>query len=538
MEPSNSKPMPSGGGNVAAAFRVKSSGKGRHYRDHDFVLIRDSSLDYNESDLEPPYTPTKRKRTADVDQSRQHSCKKPRNSKDDRSDRLCLQCGNYHSSPCYVPYCSSCDLNHYPGVPCLNAMEQLKERLELHAPPGTPPSSKQKNKKNMIAPASLPLHFRDENHASSALSYPQAPSSLLESVSQSPINKQHKQSPRKRPCPLCRECGRFHRSACKYPICEQCKNKHHSETPCVIAEPRLKRRLEEEDARQAQTMEEIKQAEKSIVAMNKEMSSVALQFTRSSPLTPRVATRNLKKNTRFCRDCGRYLNRPCTWPTCKKCNTKHFEHVTCWQARQNLRKCLDTFDRGYDISQKKKIARVKAMPPASETSSQQSEHVTTSDEAHSAAAVDLAVPSGMIVDFEDDREMSWSLGLIKTIHLGLPPTDFHLPKFTTPESPKHHSHVHLSDRSINSEPDETAEFISQSMTNTASDGSMVPSDSTRKEVPRFVTRGATIEENVDAFIADVLREMHDNDNIGDASGHGDVPQDVPSYLDYLRRNGS
>ncbi|KAH0371020.1 hypothetical protein KCU65_g2152, partial [Aureobasidium melanogenum] len=186
MEPSNSKPMPSGGDNVAAAFRANPPGKGRHYRDYDFVPASPGPLDYTESSPATPRNHTKRKRNADFDQNHLQSTKKLRKSRD-RSDRLCLQCGNYHSSPCYVPYCSGCDLNHYPAIPCLDAMEQLKERLELHAPSETVLSPKQKYKKNLTASTSLPLRFLDDNHASLVLSSLQAPTSLLKSAPQSPV---------------------------------------------------------------------------------------------------------------------------------------------------------------------------------------------------------------------------------------------------------------------------------------------------------------------------------------------------------------
>ncbi|KAG9661834.1 hypothetical protein KCU95_g19331, partial [Aureobasidium melanogenum] len=540
MKPSNSKPMPSGGGNVAAAFRAIPSGKGRHYRDYDFVPARSGSLDYTESGLASPHNRTKRRRHCDLDQGRLQSFKKSRTFKDNRSNRLCLQCGNYHSSPCYVPYCSGCDLNHYPIIPCLDAMEQLKERLELHAPSEIVLSSKQTNKKNSTAPASLPLRFRDENHASPVLSDLQTPKSLLKSASQSPINRQQKGSPNKRSCPVCRECGSSHRSACKWPVCEQCHKKHHPETPCAIAEARLERRLEEEDARQAQVMEDIKKQENSAIDMNNETSSATLEATALSPgraLTPAVATRKLKKNTRFCRDCGRYLNRPCTWPTCVKCNTKHFEHVPCWQARQNLQNRLDTFDRGYSTSQKK-TAKVTALPPTTEPSSQQIEHATKPNTADLAAPVDLAAPSEMIFNFDENGEMSWSIDSNKTIHFGPPPTNSHPPVSTASKLPKHHSHVHLSRQYFFSKPAETAGSIRESLTEITPCGSTLPSDSRRNEAPHLVTYGASLEENVDAFIAGVLRDMHNNNNVSDAPGHADIPHDVLSYLNYLRHNGT
>ncbi|THW08587.1 hypothetical protein D6D25_07897 [Aureobasidium pullulans] len=56
----------------------------------------------------------------------------------------------------------------------------------------------------------------------------------------------------KKGCPVCRECGGFHRSACKWLVCKKCSVKHHPEVPCNDAEARLKRRLEEEESKQAQ----------------------------------------------------------------------------------------------------------------------------------------------------------------------------------------------------------------------------------------------------------------------------------------------
>ena len=173
--------------------------------------------------------PSNRKRSADAEENRQHSFKKLRKSKDDRSDRLCLQCGNYHSSPCYVPLCSSCGLKHYNQISCLDAVETLKARLELHAPPDTPLSSKQKDKKNM-ATKPLSLRFQVENRVSAAaLSDLRAPT--FRSASESSTNDQKKESPGKRTCPIRREYGSIHTSPCKWLVCETCKVKHHPETP-------------------------------------------------------------------------------------------------------------------------------------------------------------------------------------------------------------------------------------------------------------------------------------------------------------------
>ncbi|KAG9737357.1 hypothetical protein KCU73_g10018, partial [Aureobasidium melanogenum] len=248
--------------------------------------------------------------------------------------------------------------------------------------------------------------------------------------------------------------------------------------------------------------------------------------------------RKLRKNTRFCRDCGRYLNRPCTWPTCGKCNTKHFEHVPCWQARQNLQNRLDAFDRGYNASQKKKTAKVTALSPTTEPLSQQYKYATKPDTAGLAAPVDLAAPSEMDFNFDENEEISWSLDSNKTIQLGSPPTNSHLPVSAASKSPKDHSHVHPNRQSFFSKPSETAGSIRESLTSIIPTGSTLPSDSRRNEVPHLVTYGASVEENVDAFIAGVFRDMHDNDDVGDAPKHADAPQDVPSYLGYLRRNAT
>lgn len=278
--------------------------------------------------------------------------------------------------------------------------------------------------------------------------------------------------------------------------------------------------------------------EKIEVDMSDEMllvTSRAMRSTSPSPdhtPTPENATRKLKKNTRFCRDCGRYLNRPCTWPTCGKCNTKHFEHIPCWQARQNLQTRLDTFDRGYGTSQKRKPAKFKALSFTAEPSSQQIEHANKEDTVDIAARLSPAAPPGMTFDLDGNEGMSWSLDSEKSLSL----IDAQFPVTTAPKSPERHVHVHPGRQSSFSKPSETADSTSESLTSMIPDGNMPSLDSTDSEAPQFVTYGASVEENVDAFIADVLRDMHSNDNIADAPEHAEVSQRLPSYLDYLRRN--
>ncbi|KAI4732307.1 hypothetical protein E4T50_17108 [Aureobasidium sp. EXF-12298] len=604
MDRPNSKPMPPGGSGVAAAIRVVPSRKARHYRDHDYVLAGPRPLDYDELDLNTsdpkpsisrhkrtvsqhkrhnsqdgyhlvihgsdhssrrlttstasPFNtretleqarrgkrpelqelPSNRKRSADAEETRQHSFKKQRKSKDDRSDRLCLQCGNYHISPCFVPLCSACGLKHYGQISCLDAVEKLKQRLELHAPPEIPLSSKQVDKK--MAPKSLPLHFRVESHV------PAAPSSdlrapTLGSASESSTDHQKKESPGKRTCPLCRDCGSFHRSPCKWLVCETCKVKHHPETPCAMAEARLKTRLEEDDARQAQVAEEIKQRAQDIIEMNEKMASTGLRFRRSSApspgraFSPEVApkkTKMLKKNTRFCRDCGRYLNGPCTWPTCGKCGIKHFGNVSCLKAQQTLQHRLDTFDRGYGTSQQKKI---KTSPEPSQPSSMPVEPLSNSNHVVPAAPVSVAAPVNMTFNIPANGQMSWSLDSNKTVHFGLPPS---MPGFSVSTSstpPQTNNHVHPSRQALLLEQSERAASSPQPKADVPSTGSVIPLSNSRNEPSQAITHGVSVEQNVDAFIADVFQAMHGNGQV--IMRYTTGPQGTPSYLEYLRRNSS
>lgn len=607
MDRLNSKPMPPDGRGVVAANRVVPSRKARHYRDHDYVLAGPRPLDYDESDLNTsdpksfisrhkrtvsqhkrhnfqdgyhlvihgsdhsgrrpttstasPFStretveqaregkrselqelPSNRKRSADAEESRQHSFKKSRKAKDDRSDRLCLQCGNYHSSPCYVPLCSACGLKHYDNIPCLDAVEKLKERLELHALPETPLSSKQKDKKK-TTPKLLPLRFRVQNRVpAAALSDLRAPT--LGSASESSANHQKEESPSKRTCSLCRECGSFHRSPCKWLVCETCKVKHHSETPCAVAEARLKTRLEEEDARQAQVAEEIKQRTQDIIGMNDKMASTGLRFRRSSApspgraFDPEVAAKKikkLKKNTRFCRDCGRYLNGPCTWPTCGKCGIKHFDNVACWKAQQTLQNRLDTFDRGYGTSQQK-IPKVKTSTETSQPSSMPVEPLSDSNHGVPAAPVNVAAPVNMTFNIPANGKMSWSLDSNKTVHFGLPPS---MPGFSVSTSsmpPQTNSHVHPSRQALLLEQSERAAPSPQPLADTPSTGSMLTLYSPRNELSQAITHGVSVEQNVNAFIADVFQAMHGNGQV--VMRYATGPQGAPSYLEYLRRNSS
>ncbi|KAI4726220.1 hypothetical protein E4T49_05980 [Aureobasidium sp. EXF-10728] len=591
MDEPNSKPIGPAGGDAGAVVCAVPSGKARHYRDDDFLPTRPEPLDYDDMELNPPVNyhkrynsqdgyhlvihgsdynsrksetntastfsshetfeqaregidpelhalPSKRKRDANLDKGLQYSSKKPRKAKDDRSDRLCLQCGNYHSTPCYVPYCSSCDLNHYLGIPCLEAMERLKKRLELH-PPKTPVSSKQKSKSKM-AQSPMPLRFRIENKVSPVLSDQHAPTILLDSASQSPVNKQQRGSPNKRSAPVCHECGNLHRSACRLPLCEECRVRHHPGTPCAVAGARLKERLEEEDARQARAVETIGNRDQSMLAKNNK-AATALQFRRSSApspgraFSPGVTPRKLKKNTRFCRDCGRYLNGPCTWPMCNKCNIKHFEHVPCWQAHQNLQNRLDTFDRGWGTSQQK-VVKAKTSSPAVHSSSQRTEQVTSSSRATPAASVNFTTPANMTFNIGGDGQMSWSLDSGKTVHSGLPPSNPHF-SVSVSSFPQHYdSHVHPSRQAFFSEPGQTAAPVSRPSANISSTGSEIPSYGPRSDTSQAVTHGASLKQSVDAFIADVAQGMHSNAR--DALGCFEDSQSTNSYLEHVRRNGS
>jgi hypothetical protein len=591
--------MPTVGRNAAAAVPVVPSRKARNYRDYDYVPTGPRALNYDEHDLGPSIKrhkrvvshhkrhnsqdgyhlvlhgsdhsgrrlqtntasfsnpletleqarrgkgselqklPSIRKRNADSEESSQHSSKRLRGAKNDRSDRLCLQCGNYHSSPCYVPLCSACDLNHYHNIPCLDAMEKLKDRLELHPPPATKLLSEQQNQKQTVS-KSFSLRHQDESHIPPALSDFRVPTTSFGIASQSFSSGQKKRSPGKRTCPVCHECGSLHRSPCKWVVCEMCKVKHHPETPCVVAETRLKRRLEEEAEKQAQVVEEIKQQAQDMVEMNNKMASTDLQFRRSSAPSPGRAfspgvgprkIKTLKKGTRFCRDCGRYLNGPCTWPTCEKCGTKHLAYVSCWKAQQTLQNRLDTFDRGYGTSQ---IPKVKLSPPTLQPSSMSVEPSTKADHVVPAAPVTVTTPVNMIFNISSNGQMSWSLDSNTTIHLGLPPS---MPGFSvsTPSmSQQTNSHVHPDRRALLLQPSEGEVPGPQPLADTRSTVSVVPLQIPRDEPPQAITYGASVEQNVDAFIADVVQAMQGNGHI--AMRYVNGPQGTPSYLEYLRRN--
>jgi hypothetical protein len=595
----SSQHMPPVGRNAAAAVPVVPSRKARNYRDYDYVPTGPRALDYDEHDLEPsikrhkrvvshhkrhnsqdgyhlvlhgsdhsgrrlqtntaPFfnphetleqarrgkshelqrLPSIRKRNADSEETHQHTFKKLRRAKDDRSDRLCLQCGNYHSSPCYVPRCSVCDLNHYNNIPCLDAMEKLKERLELHPPPATQLLSEQQNQKQTVS-KSFPLRHQDESHVPPALSDFRAPTTSFGIASRSFSSGQKKGSPGKRTCPVCHECDSLHRSPCKWVVCETCKVKHHPETPCAVAEARLKRRLEEEGEKQTQVVEEIKQQAQDMVEMNNKMASTNLQFRRSSAPSPSRAfspgvkprtIKTLKKGTRFCRDCGRYLNRPCTWPTCGKCGTKHLNRIPCWQAQRNLQNRLDTFDRGYGTSQ---IPKVKPSHQTSQPPSMHVEPLINHDHVAPAAPVTVTTPVNMTFNISTNGQMSWSLDSNRTVHIGVPPS---MPEFSvsTPSmSQQINSHVHPDRQALLLQPSEGAAPGPQPLVDIRSTGSVMPPHDQRDETPQAITYGASVEQNVDAFIADVVQAMQGNGHI--AMRYVNGPQVTPSYLEYLRRS--
>jgi hypothetical protein len=599
MDRLNPPRMPPIGRDVATAVPVVvPSSKARKYRDYDYVPTGPRALEYDELDLRPSFgrhkrvlshhkrhnsqdgydlvvhgsdfssrrpqtttappfktretleqarrgksselqeLPPNRKRVADLEDIRQHSSKKPRGAKDNRSDRLCLQCGNYHSSPCYVPLCSACGLNHYHNIPCLDASEQLKKRLELH-PPASPLSSKQKNKKQM-APKSFPLRPQDENRVAPVLSDLRAPMTSFGAASQSSADGQNKGSPGKRTCPVCPECGSLHRSPCKWLVCETCKVKHHPETSCAMAEARLKRRLGEDGEKQAQMAEQIKQNAQDMVDMNNKMASTGLQFRRSSApspgraFSPEVAPKKikkLKKGTRFCRDCGRYLNKPCNWPTCGKCGTKHFDYISCWKAQQSLQGRLEAFDRGYGTTQQK-IAKVKPSSDTAQPPPKHAEQLTNSNHVVPAAPVDVAAPVNMTFNFDASGQMSWSLDSNKTVHLGFPPS---IPGFSvsTPSMPPQtNSHVHPSRQALLLESSERSSLSSQPLADNPPTGSVLLLSNSLNEPPQAITHVTSTEQDVDAFFAEVVQALRVNGHVAMRS------QVAPSYLEYLRRNAS
>jgi hypothetical protein len=590
--------MPPIGRDVAAAVPVVPSCKARKYRDYDYVPTGPRTLEYDELDLRPSFgrhkrvvshhkrhnsqdgyhlvfhgsdfssrrpqtttapsfsppetleharrgkspelqeLPSNKKRVADLEETRQHSSKRLRKVKDDRSDRLCLQCGNYHSSPCYVPLCSACDLNHYHNIPCLDASEQLKKRLELHPPPATPLSSKQKNKKQM-APKSFPLRLQDKSRVAPVLPDLRAPMTSFGAASQPSADGQKKGSPGKRTCPVCPECGSLHRSPCKWLVCETCKVKHPLETSCAMAEARLKRRLGEDGEKQAQRAEEIKQSTQDMIEMNNKMASTGLQFRRSSAPSPGRAfnpevtpkkPKKLKKGTRFCRDCGRYLNRPCIWPTCEKCGTKHLIQVPCCKAKQSLQKRLEAFDR-YGTTQQK-IANVKTSSDTAQPSPKRAEESTDSNHVVPAAPVNAAVPVNMTFNFDANGQMSWSLDSNKTVHLGFPPS---MPGFSvsTPSMPPQtNSHVHPSRQALLLEPSERSSPSSQPLADNPPTGSVLLLSNSLNEPPQAITHVTSTEQDVDAFFAEVVQALRVNGHVAMRS------QVAPSYLEYLRRNAS
>ena len=421
-------------------------------------------------------------------------------------------------------------------------MERLNERLGLHDLLETKLSPKQKNKRK-TALKSMPARPPDEDHVKSAfLSELRALESG--SVLRFSAADQKKQSPGKRTCPVCPECGSLHRSPCKWLVCETCKVKHHPETPCAAAEARLKKRLDEEAARQAQVVEEIKQPSQDMAEMSNKMASTSLQFRRSSAPSPGRAfspgfepkkTKKLKKGTRFCRDCGRYLNRPCTWPTCGKCGTKHFDHVSCWQAQQTLQNRLDAFDRGYDTSQQKK-PKVKTSSNTTQSQSMHVKQTANSTRVDPAAPANITAPGNLIVSITANGQMSWSLDSEKTVHFGLPPSMPGISVFTSSVPPQTGSDVHPSRRALLLGSSEGADLGVQTLADFPSTGSVPALSSPGNEAPQAITKGVSVEQNVDAFLADVVQTMHGNGQV--AVGYRNGPQSAPSYLEYLRRNSS
>ncbi|KAI5209986.1 hypothetical protein E4T39_00577 [Aureobasidium subglaciale] len=481
------------------------------------------TLDQAHKDRDPGIQrlPQNRKRTADRYERRQPSAKKLRTVKESRSDRLCLDCGNYHSSPCFVPICSRCDTNHHRNIPCLDAMERLRGRLMRYAPPEYSHSSGQKFS-NMISPSPA-MHTRDKEHmpssplstgiqkvddSSESFSTLRTPTPLLEPASQSSINKQkRKSSPTNRACPLC------------------------------LAVARLKRRLEEEDAKQSQTIvdEEIKQREQHMIDINNQLASSTLSLRRSSApspghesgpdITPKHI--RLKKNTRFCRDCGRYLNKPCTWPTCKKCKQKHFHHVPCWRALHELQSRLDAFDRGHGTSHQKKVVTPR--------------HITDNNHVTPAAPVHMKAIPNVTFNFDQNGTMSRPFNLNKSFYYGPPPSDasaypFALSAQEQQDRQQYNAPARTTLHALRSDSMKTADSVTQPPTKPAPrEGAILPASapvtSSGVAIP-----GLLIAQSVEALIAETAEAMHGS-NV-DASAPVDDTQNPPSYLEYLRRNGA
>ncbi|KAI5270593.1 hypothetical protein E4T47_06027 [Aureobasidium subglaciale] len=486
---------------------------------------------HRDKELEIQRLPQNRKRAADTFESRQPSAKKPRTSKGSRSDRLCLDC----------------------------AMERLRDRIMLYALPEYSHSSEPKFNK-VISPSPV-LHTHNKEHMppsslstgnqkvddlQKSFSTLRTPTPLLKSTSQSPINKQkRKGSPANRTCPLCRECGSFHRSPCKWLACEKCSFKHHPEISCAMAEARLERRLEEEDAKQSQSTvdEEIKQREQRMIDINNQMASSTLSLRRSSAPSPghesgpdtKSKAIRLKKNTRFCRDCGRYLNKPCTWPTCRRCKQKHFNHISCSQARRELQSRLATFDRGYGVSQQK-----RAVSP------QQAEHVIDHNRVHPFAPVNTkAMPN---FNFERNGTMSSPLNSNKTFYYRAPSPDASASRFASSAQEQHDRQQYdnparFIPHALRSGSLKTIDSLVQPSTEHAlGEGAIVPA-SAPVAASNVAIPGLSIAQSVEALIAETAQAIHDDDaNASETDGDTPAPvdgvQSPPSYLEYLRRNGA
>lgn len=292
--------------------------------------------------LEP--LPLNRKRGVDLDDGSQATTgrptpiKKNRNSKGDRSDRLCLECGNYHSTPCYVPRCTSCESRHYPRVKCVDALVQLKQRLTFHM--DTPPRK---------APSKTKLEAPLLSSGPNA-SIPSSKSTTAES-DESP-KRDGRDLFEKKGGLFCRECGSYHRLPCAWPSCRQCSKKHHPDTTCAVAEARLQRRLKDENERQARDITDAtnKLAASTLHHQNSSNNSTTQKQGDSSPpsaIDTEGTFIKIKKGTRFCLDCGRYLCRPCLWPTCERCGSKHTTHVSCSDAYAAHQARLKEFDSRY-----------------------------------------------------------------------------------------------------------------------------------------------------------------------------------------------
>ncbi|THY29911.1 hypothetical protein D6D01_03402 [Aureobasidium pullulans] len=373
--------------------------------------------------------PQNRKRAADWDNNHQISSKKQRRWKD-RRNRQCMDCGYYHSSPCFVPHCHLCGFRHHNTLPCQDAMMQLRERIASGGAPVSSPSSQE-----------------ETNVVQSSLSALRAPVPLFRSTSESPIIKKERYegagSNNKKGCPFCRECGSFHRSACKWLVCKKCSVKHHPEVPCTDAEARLRRRLEEEESKQAQRFleeEDRKRAQEMADVRDKLAASTLdpMEMRRSSAPNPgytfgpsiapkksshkKYTSNNCTpKGTKFCRDCGRYLNRACDWPTCG-----NLETIACSLADHFLQLRLKKHDRGRgpSASQNKQanIAKKWSHVALGPSPLKQVEQADYTDPTSSAAPLPIAAPILQPAsNFPFAGDVSWFVDSNNIIRFGSAP---------------------------------------------------------------------------------------------------------------------